>query len=103
MIGAADVNGFIASACETYLRDEISNEGAAGTVKREIFEEYIEKCFCPVLGSYAKGEARSVVLLDNASTHMSQKVIDLIEATGAVVIFAALYSPDWSKRHQLKI
>ena len=81
LIGVADVNGFIESACQTYIRDEISDEGAAGTVTREIFEDWVEKQLCPVLGDYLKGEKRSVVLLDNASTHMSQKVVDLIDGT----------------------
>ena len=94
MIGVADVNGFIESACGIYKRDEISDEGAAGTVTRDIFEDWVEKMLCPVLGDYSKGEKRSVVLLDNASTHMSQKVVDLIEATNAKILYSTPFSPD---------
>ena len=94
LIGVADVNGFIESACQTYIRDEISDEGAAGTVTREIFEEWVEHKLCKVLGDYSKGEKRSVVLLDNASTHMSQKVVDLIEGTNAKILYSAPFSPD---------
>ena len=72
MIGVADVNGFIDAACATYLREDLSYEGAAGTVTRETFEQWVEECLCPVLGDYSKGEARSVVMLDNTSTHMSE-------------------------------
>ena len=43
MIGVADVNDFIDIACETYLRDEISDEGTTGMLTREIFEQWIEE------------------------------------------------------------
>ena len=33
-------------------------------------------------------------MLDNASTHMSQKVVDLIEATNAKILYSAPFSPD---------
>ena len=72
----------------------MSNEGAAGTVNRDIFEWWVENKLCPVLGEYTKGESRSVVILDNASTHMSQKVIELISTINARVVFTAPFSPD---------
>ena len=90
MIGVTDVNGFVSSACETYRRDHLSDEGAAGTVTVEIFEEWVEKSLCPVLGNYNAGEPRSVVLLDNASTHMS-----LIEKRGSTLLYTAPYSSDF--------
>ena len=64
------------------------------TVTREIFEWWVEHKLCPVLGDYTKGENRSVVMLDNASTHMSQKVIELITAKKTRIIFSAPFSPD---------
>ena len=94
MIGVVDVNGFIDAACATNLREDLSDEGAAGTVTREKFEEWVEESLCPILGDYSKGEARSVVMLDNASTHMSQKVVDLIEGKGAVILYTAPFLPD---------
>ena len=94
MIGVADANGFIDSACETYIRQDLSDEGAAGRVTREIFEQWVEEKLCPVLGNYSIGEPRSAVMLDNASTHMSEKVVRLIEGKGAVMLFAAPFSPD---------
>jgi len=93
LIAAADINGFIESACDTVLRDEISDEGAAGTVDREYFVNWVRTKLCPVLGRYEYGEPRSVVMLDNASTHMCTDVTDLIEATGAVIIYSAPFSP----------
>lgn len=93
LIAVADINGFIESACDTVLRDEISNEGAAGTVNREYFVNWVKTKLCPILGRYEYGEPRSVVMLDNASTHMCAEVTDLIEATGAVIIYSAPFSP----------
>jgi len=94
LIAAADINGFIACACETVDRNEISNEGAAGTVDMAYFVGWVKEKLCPTLGSYVLGEPRSVVLLDNASTHMSLEVVNAIHATGAVIIYAAPFSPD---------
>ena len=37
LIGVADINGFVDCACKTYDRRELSKEGAAGTVTREVF------------------------------------------------------------------
>ena len=94
LIAAADINGFIESACVTVDRDEISAEGAAGTVNKAFFTHWVKEYLCPSLGNFARGEPRSVVLLDNASTHMSDEVVDLIRGTGAQIIYSAPYSPD---------
>ena len=93
LIAAADINGFIPAACHTVLRDEVSEEGAAGTVDGEYFKYWVKDYLCPMLGSYELGEPRSVVLMDNASTHMSDEIEDLITATGAVLIYSPPYSP----------
>ena len=94
LIGVADINGFVDCACKTYDRRELSKEGAAGTVPREVFEKWVEECLVPVLGNFEMNEPRSVVLLDNASTHNSDKVVQMIEATGAMIQFTAPFSPD---------
>ena len=93
LLAAADVNGFIPAACHTVRRDEISDEGAAGTVDAEYFLDWVKNYLCPVLGRYQFGEARSVVLMDNASTHMSSAVEDAIKEAGAVLIYMPPYSP----------
>ena len=93
LIGAADINGFIVSACHTVLRDQISEEGAAGTVDGDYFLYWIRTYLCPVLGRFEYGEARSVVYMDNASTHMSDEVEAVIRSTGAVLIYGPPYSP----------
>ena len=93
LMAAADVNGFIPSACHTVMRDELSEEGAAGTVDGEYFLYWVQEYLCPMLGDYKRGEPRLVVMTDNASTHMSDDVEKAIEATGAVLIYGAPYSP----------
>ena len=93
VIAAVDINGFIPAACDTVLRDEISDEGAAGTVDSDYFLHWVEHYLCPVLGNYERGEPRSVVMMDNASTHLSDKVEELIEGTGAILIYGPPYSP----------
>ena len=46
-----------------------------------------------MLGNYENGEPRSVVLMDNASTHMSDEVELAIRSTGAILIYSAPLSP----------
>ena len=93
LIAAADMNGFIPAACHTVRRDEISDEGAAGTVDGEYFLYWVKEYLCLVLGSYALGEARSMVMMDNASTYMSDKIEEAIVATGAILVYGAPFSP----------
>ena len=52
MIGVADINGFIDIACNTYLRNDFSDEGASNTVTTELFEIWVEQYLCPILGNY---------------------------------------------------
>ena len=96
MITGFNIDGFVRSTVRIYLRDEISDEGAAGTVDGEKFVDWVKNRLCPVLGDYSKGEANSLVIMDNASTHMSHEVEDLIMAEGAYLLYTAPYSPDLS-------
>ena len=75
-------------------RNEISTEDAAGTVDATYFEEWVDNYLCPTLGNYAKGEPRSIVVMDNASTHMDGRVETLIRSKGAYLFHASPYSPD---------
>ena len=49
---------------------------------------------CPVLGNFERGEAHSVVVMDNVSIHCGPRVREMIETTGAVLVMTAPYSPD---------
>ena len=87
------MNRFIPAACHTVVLDEISDEGAAGTVDADYFVYWVKTYLCPMLGSYERGEARSVVLMENASTHMNDEIEAAIVATGAILIYGAPFSP----------
>ena len=68
---------------------------AEGSVNGERFQEFIETILFPVLQPFNWVNPHSVVILDNASIHHVQGVIDLIEVqAGAKLIFLPPYSPD---------
>lgn len=96
MIAGMNLNGFVDSTIELVIRDEISNEGAAGTVDAIHFQSWVKEYLCPVLGRYDLDEPNSIVIMDNASTHMSDEVRMMIEETGAYLLYTAPYSPDLS-------
>ena len=47
-----------------------------------------------MLGSFANGEARSIVVMDNATTHMSERIGQLVRRTGAYLLYTAPRSSD---------
>lgn len=53
-----------------------------------MFNEWIEIFLCPELKEW------DLVVLDNASFHKSEKTKELIEKTGATLLFLPPYSPD---------
>ena len=65
-----------------------------GSVNADIFCEYAERCLLPYLLPYNGTNPNSVVVLDNAAIHHVDRVTELIEETGAIVMFLPPYSPD---------
>ena len=96
MIARFNLDGFVNCTVGLFPRDEISDEGAAGTVDADVFRKWVKDRLCPVLGNYVDGEKNSIVVMDNASTHMSWEVMEMIEQTGALLLYTAPYSPDLS-------
>ena len=96
MIGASNYKGFVESACKIVEREHDRNDRDPdrGTVDTEKFEKYVEFSLAPVLGSCAHREPNSVVFMDNAIIHVSEKVKRLIEEAGAILVYTAPYSPD---------
>jgi hypothetical protein len=96
MLGAADINGFINEACEMVKwrsgADDADPE--AGTIDGERFVQWVEHHLVPLLGNYAWGEPRSIVVMDNATTHNSPRINELITAVGAILIYQSPYTPD---------
>lgn len=96
LIGAGNYKGFVTNACKLVEREHGRNDTNPdrGTINTTRFEEYVEENLCPELGNYLLGEPNSVVFMDNATIHISERVIKLIEAKGAKLVFTAPYSPD---------
>jgi len=96
LIGACDINGFITEACELVRRKRNANDNddEAGTVDMDRFNDYIEYKLLPTLGNYYLGQPRSIVVMDNASIHNHDRVRELIEGVGALLIYQPAYSPD---------
>lgn len=74
----------------------------ASAVNTAIFKTFAERLLIPKLRS------GQFVIFDNVSFHKSKEIIDLIEATGARVVFLPPYSPDlspiekmWSKLKEI--
>ena len=93
LLATADIDGLIPAACHTVIRYELSNEGAAGTVDGEYFLYWFKEYLVPTLGNCQRGDPRLVVMMDNASTHMSDEIQAVIEDAGAVLIYGAPFSP----------
>jgi hypothetical protein len=81
MMGFADVNGFVQSACVCFRRDELFDDpqgGASGNVNKQVFIDWLSLKILPLLGNFEKGEPRSVVILDNASIHMDEATVPYV-------------------------
>lgn len=65
------------------------------SLNAEVFESYVEQCLVPTL------KPGDVVVWDNLSVHKSVRAIDMIEATGASVMFLPAYSPDLNPIEQM--
>ena len=96
LIAATDINAFVPGACELVRRKRNSADPDpdSGTVDGERFEHWVRFNLEPTLGNYFHGEPRSIVVMDNASTHSSPEVLNLIRNCGALLLFQSTYSPD---------
>ena len=65
-----------------------------GSVDEEVFLDFLEKSVLPHLLPFNGVNPHSVLLMDNASIHHTDRVISLIQSTGALVHFIPPYSPD---------
>lgn len=65
-----------------------------GSVDGDRFCEFIEKNLLPQLLPFNGVNGRSVVIMDNASIHHTERATALIEEIGAIPIFLPPYSPD---------
>ena len=98
MIGACDINGFILEACDTVEREHGANDPdpTRGTVDGQRFKLWVMEKLIPILGNFENSEPRSIVVLDNASVHHVEGIVEMIEDAGAKVIFTAAYCPEFN-------
>ena len=66
----------------------------SGSVNDDVFCEFIKKNLLPQLLPFNGINGRSVVAMDNASIHHTERATALIEEIGAIPIFLTPYSPD---------
>jgi len=67
-----------------------------GTVDGDFFVHPFEHTLLPILEPFNGSNARSIVVLDNASVHYVSRVAELIHGVGALLRFLPAYSPDFS-------
>lgn len=67
---------------------------AEGCMNGERFEKFLQNSLLPILQPFNWTNPLSVVIMDNASIHHVEGVVDLIEHAGARLIFLPPYSPD---------
>jgi transposase len=74
-------------------KDIIAPFAYSGTMDRNLFEGWLEEIFVPEL----KNPEKSVLILDNASSHNKEAIHDIADEYGFKVIFLPPYSPDLNK------
>ena len=80
----------IVGMCFDGILDLCTVKGSAGA---EEFTKFVEECLLPQLQPFNGTNARSVVILDNASIHHAEGIVDL-QSTGPLVQFLPPYSPN---------
>ena len=65
-----------------------------GEVNGEEFTHFVGSCLLPVLKSFNYLNSHSIVIMDNASIHHIQDVIDLIEVLTGAEVCSYLHTPD---------
>ena len=84
------VSAIAAISCAGLLDCYTVTESVTG----DTFKHYAENALVPYLQPFNGLNAHSVVILDNASIHHVEGVVDTIQQTGALVQFLPPYSPD---------
>ena len=98
MIAAADINGFITETRCVVMREKgiIDRDPTRGTIGKQRFKLWLKEDLIPTLGFYALKEPRSLVLIDNATIHHDDAIVQMIRDAGAEIIFLSPYSPDYN-------
>ena len=65
-----------------------------GNISGDVFVRFIRTSLLPILQPFNGFNSHSVVVMDNASIHHYEQVVDIITGVGAVVRFLPPYSPE---------
>lgn len=84
-LGAWKTITFIAAMRHDKMTAPMALEGA---MTGEMFLAYLQQCLCPTL---SRGDT---VVIDNCRAHMSPRVREVIERSGATLRYLPKYSPD---------
>ena len=74
---------------------------AEGNVNGDIFEDYVRTTLLPMLQPFNGINSHSVVVMDNASIHHLDKILEMIHGVGALVRFLPPYSPDLNPNEEV--
>ncbi|XP_065891697.1 uncharacterized protein [Dysidea avara] len=67
-----------------------------GTVNGDVFLDFIYTQLLPILRPFDERSVNSMLVMDNASIHHADDVVDAICSIGALVRFLPPYSPDYN-------
>ena len=67
-----------------------------GGVDGDEFYHFVHRQLLPHLNPFDGSYQHSIVVMDNASTHHVEGIVDMIEEVGALAMFLPPYSPDFN-------
>lgn len=70
----------------------IAHEQLTGTTNGDILYDFIRGSLVPSMESFPR--PRSIIIMDNCSVHHVQRIKDLLEAAGILLMYLPPYSPD---------
>ena len=70
----------------------------AGGVNGDVFYEFVHS---KLLNPFNGSNSQSIVIMDNASIHSVEGIVEMIQQVGAIVIFLPPYSPDFNPIEEL--
>ena len=65
-----------------------------GNVTGDVFVKFVRNCLLPVLQPFNGTNSHSVVVMDNASVHHYEEVVDIVTGVGAIIRFLPPYLPE---------
>jgi transposase len=65
-----------------------------GSVTADEFQDYIDQCLLPKLMPFNGSNPKSIVIMDNATIHHVDHIVETLEQLGVLVHFLPPYSPD---------